>query len=700
MESNRPKTKETFFGLLFSCSLPPSEIGQSTPPEWPYSQDLQVTQKGLTKAELPMETLSNAQSTLADLRLMDPTGQEVSYYIEQPLIEPARQMPLDHVTITMARGKTVVIGMIPPMISGQGLNSIVLFSPTEDFLKPITLETSNDRSHWTTYAKGYPIFKQPGQAISTSLELPKINQAYLRLTLDDSATPPIRVQGIELRAAPKTLPTLERVQAQILEANSDSHETVVQLLLPADNLTLDSIRLETPETTFRRRVTVSLKTFSAGEFRDAVLGQGFIYRVAFDQKAAEGLAIPLGRQIPGRQLILHIENGDSRPLTLSKVAADVVPAYMIFDAPAAGTYSVWVGNLLATPKTYDVASLQDKMVTASFAKATFGAFLPNTAYRPPEPLPEVQGEGTSIDISPWHFRKSVEMPSPSPLPEGEGLRQSKEGVGLLPLGEGGRRPDEGPRIWRLELDLEALAHNAGRLGALRLVRRGNQIPYIVDDAGVSREFQPTLESQPPTGNRSRWLLTLPYKGIPLSQLQFIVDDALFQRNVQVYQDVPSEQGEKPRTQLHRTGSSWTRTHGEQQEGFTIQLGATIQGDKLYLEMDNGDNPPIHVSNVRAFYQASRILFKATPGAPLYLYYGQDDAAAPQYDLNLIAGEILAAPPLEVKLGPEEVLKVRPWWDAPVPTGGTKWLFWIVMGLVVVGLLTVIAKLLPAEETEG
>ena len=645
-------------------------------PDWPYSQDLQVSQKGLTKAKLPMETLSKAQLSLADLRLMDPTGQEISYYVEQSLIEPAQEMPLDHMAISMAHGKTVITGMIPSAISTQGLSSILLLSPTDDFLKPITLETSNDRSHWTTYAKGYPIFKQSGEMMSTSLELPKINQTYLRLTLDDGATPPIRVQGVELIAAPKTLPSPERVEAQILETNSDDHETIVQLLLPADNLTLDSIRLETPETTFRRHVTVSLKTFSAGEFRDVVLGEGFIYRVALDQKGAENLRIPLGRRISGRQLILRIENGDSRPLAFSKVTAEVVPAYLVFDAPAPGTYSVWVGNLSATPRNYDISSLQDKMVTASFTNAAFGAFQANSAYRAPEPLPEVPEESVSIDISPWHFRKVVD-------------------VGLLPLGEGGRRPDEGSHIWRLELDLEALAHNSGRLAALRLVRSGNQIPYIVDDAGVSREFQPRLESQPPDGKRSRWLLTLPYKGIPLSQLQFIVDDALFQRNVQLYQDVTGEQGETTHALIGQ--GLWTRTHGEEKEGFTVPVGTTIQGDKLYIEMDNGDNPPIHISSVRAFYQAPRILFKASPGGPLYLYYGQEDTVAPQYDLNLIAGEILAAPPLEAKLGPEEVLKVRPWWEAPTPSGGMKWLFWLVMGLVVVGLLVVIAKLLPAEE---
>jgi hypothetical protein len=92
------------------------------------------------------------------------------------------------------------------------------------------------------------------------------------------------------------------------------------------------------------------------------------------------------------------------------------------------------------------------------------------------------------------------------------------------------------------------------------------------------------------------------------------------------------------------------------------------------------------------------LFQAIPNkAPVYLIYGQPDVAAPQYDLSLIAEDLLSTPPQEARLGTEEALSVTPWWGGPpASTAGKRYVFWGVMMLVVLGLLVVIAKLLPEE----
>jgi hypothetical protein len=121
--------------------------------------------------------------------------------------------------------------------------------------------------------------------------------------------------------------------------------------------------------------------------------------------------------------------------------------------------------------------------------------------------------------------------------------------------------------------------------------------------------------------------------------------------------------------------------------------------RLVLETENGDNAPIHVNKVEAYYRAPRLLFRFKPTTtPLYLYYGQPEVSAPQYDLNLIAAELLSTPPQEAQLGKEEALKATPWWEPPVPSGGGKYFFWGVMILVVLGLLIVIAWLLPEESS--
>lgn len=85
-----------------------------------------------------------------------------------------------------------------------------------------------------------------------------------------------------------------------------------------------------------------------------------------------------------------------------------------------------------------------------------------------------------------------------------------------------------------------------------------------------------------------------------------------------------------------------------------------------------------------------------PASELFLYYGQDEAARPRYDINIISREILSVIPADAQLGPEEVLRAGNWWEVPVPSGATQYFFWVILAAVAGGLLFVIAKLLPAE----
>ena len=88
-----------------------------------------------------------------------------------------------------------------------------------------------------------------------------------------------------------------------------------------------------------------------------------------------------------------------------------------------------------------------------------------------------------------------------------------------------------------------------------------------------------------------------------------------------------------------------------------------------------------------------MLFRAAEGSTPALYYGNTQAAAPRYDLDLVARQIFSAPKLQATLGTEEALKGKP---LAGTLGGSKGnaLFWGVLVLVVVGLLFVLTRMLP------
>jgi hypothetical protein len=701
-------------GFLSACILH-SSARAALPPEWKSTQEIQAAAPGLTKVRLPLETLGAAQPSLADLRLFDSTGQEVPFLIDQPTPVPSRDLPLERMIMTMEKKKTVITGAVPTEMRSAGFEAVRLFTPTDDFLKPATLEVSQDGLHWKALIHQGPIFKQSGDALSSTLRFAKGPWSYVRITLDDSDTPPLRVSQVRLFTSGQPLKDLQEFEPRILEVASDAHRTEIRLQLPASGLPVDAIRFDVPETTFRRQVRLAGREFSAGEFRENIINQGSIYRITLNSQRTEELSVPIHRTVAGPLVTLTIENGDSPALTVRHVRVKIVPRDLIFDASSAGAYQLCSGNPQAPARDYDVAALRGSLATARLLSATLSVSRPNPAYQPPPPVIAGDEEGSDINTDPWRFRRKIVM---APVSSGNAGEMA---------------------LWRIELDPQAIAHNGSRLEALRLVRNDKQIPYVIDYAGVERSFSPALAPQTAsTKSKSTWVLTLPYAGIPISRLHFTVPETLFQRTMTLYEvgeelpdreppvqtltSVPggvinaadrvlstitpssqepeqeTAQGE-PRRIL--ASATWTRTHANEPASFELVLQQTPRTARLILETENRDNAPIHPANVEAYYGAPRLVFRSHPSKePLYLYYGQPEVSAPQYDLNLVAAELLSTPPQEAKLGAEEALKSTPWWEPPVSTGTPKYFFWGVMILVVLGLLVVIARLLPEEAKQS
>jgi hypothetical protein len=158
-----------------------------------------------------------------------------------------------------------------------------------------------------------------------------------------------------------------------------------------------------------------------------------------------------------------------------------------------------------------------------------------------------------------------------------------------------------------------------------------------------------------------------------------------------YETLRDERGEP--YQRFLAHASWTRASGWSTQDFALPFDAPPQGDTIILETDNGDNPPIELGSFQLFYPATRVLCKANPDDKLFLYYGNPNVNSPQYDLSLVSNEILAASKANASLGAEEQLR-KPWPPRIQANAKDAVVFWAALGLVVVVLLLIIAKLLP------
>ncbi len=150
---------------------------------------------------------------------------------------------------------------------------------------------------------------------------------------------------------------------------------------------------------------------------------------------------------------------------------------------------------------------------------------------------------------------------------------------------------------------------------------------------------------------------------------------------------------------HEIGrATWQQTPAHSSGEFVMVIDQPPVGDTLFLETGNGDNPAIELHDFHFYYPVTRMLFKATadPAKPVWLYYGNPDAATPRYDLSLVGRELLRAEKSTATIGAEEALKPEESAPGKSSDRGTL-LFWIVLGGVVIALLAFISRLLPKSE---
>jgi uncharacterized protein DUF3999 len=646
--------------LLFGASAAAANL----PSDWQRVQSFEVSTAGLVKINVPVETLDAARPALEDLRLYDEAGNEVPYLIERFAQVAKSAQVVKGFQVSLSASTTVITletGLAQP------LDGVTLESPAQDFIKAVQVESSEDGNHWQPLAQGQPIFRQPDGASHLQISLPPTSSKWLRLTVDDGRSPPVPFTGALVHPAMGEPAPGEFISATITERDESPGETRLELSLGAANLSVASIQLETPEPLFMRQVSVAFPEMSEDSISEETIGHGTVYRVAVEgQPPSENLSVPLDSLVSSRELFLLIKNGSSPPLPISAVRVERRPVYLAFLARQLGTFKLLTGNARCDAPRYDLAALGMNLKDVAVSPVKISPPSDNPDFRAADVLPGLEVTGAALDVSEWKFRKPVK------IFRGGGAQQ-------------------------IEPDLDVLAHARPDFEDLRVLDGGNQVPYIIQRTSISRALTPsvtsTKDAKDPT--LSRWIIKLPQSGLPIARLTCVSPTPLFERSLSLYEELTDERGDKYRHVLG--GATWTQIPESQSKEFTLTLDSTLQSDTLFLETDNGDNPPIELEKFTAFYPVTRILFKAKPDDQFFLYYGNPRVSSPSYDLSLVAGQLLAAEKNVASLFAEEQLRNSSWYGDQMPGQGGV-LFWGILALVVAVLLFIISRLLPKSQS--
>ena len=633
------------------------------PADWKNVQQFDVARTGLIKLSLPAETINAARPGLEDLRIFDSAGREVPYLIERPVRNTAAVFSPKKFSVSLS-GQATVITLETGL--SQVLGALTLETPASGFIKAVTVEGSTDQHTWRPLASGQPIFRQPNGANQLRVEFPEGSWPFLRVTVDDHRAEAIPFTGARLHAVTEGAAPSEALPVTIADRTESDGQTRLTLDLGAAHLTLASLHFETAEPLFTRPVTLVVRQVAENAITERELARDTVYRVDIEGfKRAERLDLLLDLPVEGRELLVLIDNADNQPLQISAVRATRRPVLAVFLAQQTGPYQVVTGNPRCAAPRYDLTGLRGTLASAPnvpVAALSLSALVANPAYHPTELLPEIQDLGTALDTAEWGYRKAVKL--------------TRMGV------------------QQLDLDLDVLARADETFRDLRLLRDGKQRPYFLERTSISRKLVPeiSLANDPKRPTVSRWKIKLPHTNLPITRLTSVSTSALFRRQVTLYEQPADERGEKYDRQLGQ--ANWVRTPPATKTPLELIVGVRPLTDTLILETDNGDNPPIDLANFQFFYPVTRVLFKAPPDPSTYLYYGNRDAAFPQYDLDLIAPRLLAEEKSVASLSAEEQLKKSRVGELFQVSGTKNIIFWVALTVVVLVLLVVIAKLLP------
>ncbi len=582
---------------LFLLALP-SALFATNP--FRFSRSVE-TLPGWTQLELPDDVLDACRPGLPDLRLADRNGQEIPYAFE-PEEGATTRFLLQNVESVSQKETTAFLdrGAKPALAQ-----SVTFQVEGDDFLKPVVIESSDDRLSWKQIARG-SLFST-GSARWTAVRFAPNDRRYLRFRFDDRNGPPIKVSAVWVDAAGAAQIELRQLPLEISPSpQSESGFSRIEVRLPAGNLRLLCLRFEVADPAYSRRVHIFERVFFRDEVTRRSIGEGSLVR----SPESGGKNEVVISEPSGRNLELELENGDSPPLTLLRVVGLARPRTILFFAPLGAPRTLLYGSPSVRSPRYDLSAALEAGRPKESHIATLGPHRDSgeTVARLFSP-----SRGPTVDPAAWKRRQVIELPSSG-------------NIAYLDLG----------------------GSAANDLAAIRVVDRENhQVPFVVEQN--AREIRVPVTPRV-SARGTRTILTLggldPSRSIESVELSASGPE-YFSRDVTMAEDERDKRGITGQRILGR--ARWEKRPDEKARPLRVAIGRPTQ-KAVWVEIENGDNAPLTLQEAAIWISIVRIDFPFSSGEELALLSENHEASPPRYDLEMVASRVLASAARPAHLG--------------------------------------------------
>ena len=609
-----------------------------------------------------------AEDGLADLRLLDSEGRPVPYlFVHPPADDPlwigGRVLAVRPTKTTS--GFEVDLGRAEPvdMMRVEGIPA--------PFLKRLSVEGSGDRARWTSLAPEATLFDLPAEKLhQTQVGFTPGSYRYVRVTWNDTNSgrvPHPRIVRAR-RATDVQLVEQSPIELAFERRPSQPGASRYRVRLPAARLPIIAVELDVAGGHVFRTAAVTESRFGGVEAAPSELGRATLSRVVRDGVQAADLRIPIAPPAESEMQLL-IEDGSNPPLEIERILAHLaeLPA-IYFEAPSGGVIARYGDRSLRRP-TYDLEAVRQSIDIPRVREAGWGA---------PKALVET-GAAASDEG----------MPQPGGAVDASGFRHVRSLSGAS------------TGLVSLQLDAAVLAHSRGparRFADVRVLDESNrQIPYLVERRDEPLQIELALApadvqavelKRAPGRQLSVYRVAMPQAALPPASLVLETPARVFQRTVQLgFERAPDRDH---RDAWFQVLASETWRHSDQRtpaRGSSIRISPTERTD-LLLVVDEGDNAPLPVSAARLLLPSYRLRYYQPASGALRLAYGRDDLQLPQYDLVLLAQQVMGAPAQELAPGAESQDRA----GSAARDFISPLTFWILLGGAVLVLVGLIVKL--------
>lgn len=341
----------TLIPLLFAASL----FAQQA--KWSASVPM-VNEQGLHAIALSAELLGSTRGDLGDIRLLDSTGAEVPYVVRESMLAsgPERFIAFNVLRNALLKRSTEVEIERP---ADEVLEELHVWIKPIDAEKRVRITGSDDRQSWFMVKDSHVALRgsrgDPPHQVLT-LRIPPSDYHYLRLTLNDSLTAPMKVLGVG-RFVPEQSPEAvfsSSINLRFTQRDS-ARQTVLRFALPQAML-IERMAIEVEDTLpFMRRVEMGRWRSMDVKERRHVRKQRWLEQMgSFVIRQGEGASFSL---MPSRldTFELRIDNGDDKPLRIRSVKAQCRERVLLARLEPGMAYRLVVGNEQLAPPRYDMA---------------------------------------------------------------------------------------------------------------------------------------------------------------------------------------------------------------------------------------------------------------------------------------------------------------------------------------------------------